>query len=58
MRTTREKLIEFVIGVIGGTLLIAGLLSLNSGSSLSRVWIVIGGILIIAGQLYRRRSTS
>ena len=56
MRLTREKLTEFAVGVVGGALLLAGLLSLGSGSDLSRIWIVVGGILMIISQVLRRRS--
>ena len=56
MRSNKEKLIEFAIGVTGGTFLIAGILSLGSGSNLSRIWIVAGAIGIIAARFLHRKS--
>gem|GEM_PF-2833998 len=48
---------EFATGVTGGTLLIAGLLSIDSGSNLSKVWIAAGIILVVLGQVIHRRAT-
>ena len=57
MRTRGDKLTEFALGVTGGTLLIAGILSWGSGGSVPRVFVLTGALLIIAAQLIRRRST-
>jgi hypothetical protein len=56
MRSTKEKLIEFAVGVTGGTLFIAGVLTRDSGSIMSRLWIIIGGLCILAAWLIRKRS--
>ena len=56
MRSLKEKLTEFVVSVVGGTLLIAGLLSLPSDRIISKVWIVAGVILVVVGQVLHRRQ--
>ena len=56
MRSTKEKLIEFVVGVTGGTFLVAGILSLGTGSSVSRLWIVVGAIGVIVAWFLHRKS--
>jgi hypothetical protein len=56
MRSTRGKLIEFAIGVAGGTLLIAGLLSIGSDSNVPRVWVAVGIILVVLGQFIHWRA--
>lgn len=55
MKTNKEKLAEFVIGVIGGTLLIAGFLSLGSEGHLSKIWIAVGVALVLVAQFLHRR---
>ncbi len=55
--TTNDRLMVFLIGVPGGALLIAGLLSLNSGSSLPRLFISVGIALIVVAQIIRWRAT-
>ena len=55
MTTNKEKLAEFVIGVIGGTLLIAGFLSLGSEGNLSKIWIGVGVVLVLAAHFLHRR---
>ena len=55
--TTNDKLKVFFIGVPGGALLIAGLLSLNSDSDLPRLFISVGVALIVVAQIVRWRAT-
>ncbi|MDE2860144.1 MAG: hypothetical protein OYI31_00595 [Chloroflexota bacterium] len=54
--TTNDRLKVFLIGVPGGALLIAGLLSINSDSSLPRLFISVGVALIVVAQLVRWRA--
>ncbi len=55
--TTNDRLLVFIIGVPGGALLVAGLLSLNSDSSLPRLFISVGIALIVVAQIIRWRAT-
>ena len=55
--STNDRLKVFLIGMPGGALLIAGLLSLNSESSLPRLFIAVGVGLIVVAQLVRWRAT-
>ena len=54
--TTNDRLKVFLIGAPGGALLIAGLLSLNSDSSLPRLFIAVGVALIVVAQVVRWRA--
>jgi len=58
MRLNRGKLAEFILGVAGGTLAIAGVLSLGSGSNLSRLMIILGAVGIVAARYIGRRVKS
>ena len=55
--TSGDRLKVFLIGMPGGALLIAGLLSLNSDSSLPRMFIAVGVALIVVAQLVRWRAS-
>ena len=54
--TTNDKLKVFLIGVPGGALLIAGLLSITSDSDLPRLFISVGVWLIVVAQIVRWRA--